>query len=326
MPEPSQDSLGPVVVVTGPTASGKTDLAIQIAERFDGEIVNADSMQVYRYMDIGTAKPSLAERARARHHVFDVVKPDDDYSAGRYTSDARGAAAAIHARDKLVVLTGGTGLYIRAFLEGLLGSAAADPEIRQRLEAEHERAVEEGDPERLHRRLADRDPGAAERIHPHDLRRVSRALEILEQAGSPASVLRGDHGFLDRPYRTLHLAIDPGREELNERIDRRCERMIEQGLLRELRDLREQGYGPDLRPMQAIGYRHVGKVADGSDTLASALPAMQRDTRRFAKRQRTWIRGVANAEWMEPDDPDAVLRRVDRFRVAKPENETGATS
>lgn len=319
MSDPVQAPLGPVVVVTGPTASGKTDLAIQIAERFDGEIVNADSMQVYRYMDIGTAKPSLAERARVPHHVFDVVKPDDDYSAGRYTADARAAAAAIHARGKLVVLTGGTGLYIRAFLEGLLGTAAADPEIRQRVEAEHAKAVEEGDPERLHRRLADRDPDAASRIHPHDLRRVTRALEILEQAGSPASVLRGDHGFLDRPYRTLHLAIDPGRDALNERIDQRCEWMIEQGLLREVRDLREQGYGADLRPMQAIGYRHIGLVADGSDTLASALPAMQRDTRRFAKRQRTWIRGVADVEWMEPHETDAVLHRVERFAAASPQ-------
>jgi tRNA dimethylallyltransferase len=304
----------PVVVVTGPTAAGKTRIAIELALRFDGEILNADSMQVYRFMDVGTAKPSLEERARLPHHLFDVVNPDDDYSAGRYTADARTVASDIHARGRLVVLVGGTGLYIRAFLEGLATTAGgADAELRDALEREHERAVEAGDPERLHRRLSDWDPEAARRIHPNDLRRTIRALEICSHSGGTASTVRGSHGFEDRPYAALHLALDPGREVLNERIDRRCQEMIEGGLLQEVRRLREAGYGPELRPMQAIGYRHVNLVADGEDTLVNALERMQGDTRRFARRQRTWLRKVEDAIWMDPREQDAVFDRVEAF-------------
>jgi len=303
----------PVVVVTGPTAAGKTGLAIEIARRFGGEIVNADSMQVYRYLDIGTAKPTPEERARVPHHLFDVVNPDEDYSAGRYAADARRAAAEIHGRGKLVVLAGGTGLYIRAFLEGLVSDGGADPELRDRLEREHRRAVATGDPQRLYRRLQDWDARAAARIHPNDLRRTIRALEICEQAGRSASAVRADHGFADRPYRRLHLALDPGREALGERIDRRCEAMIDAGLLREVRRLREAGYGPELRPMQAIGYRHINPVADGSDTLVNALELMKRDTRRFARRQRTWLRKVSEAVRMDPTAPDEILDQVTSF-------------
>jgi len=303
----------PVVVVTGPTASGKTRLGIEIARRFGGEIVNADSMQVYRYMDIGTAKPSLEERALVPHHLFDIVDPDADYSAGRYGADARRIAEAVHARGGLVVLVGGTGLYIRAVLEGLVSDGGADPSLRDRLEREHARAAAAGDPERLHRRLLEWDPEAARRIHPNDLRRTIRALEICEQTGRPASQVRSDHAFADRPFRRLHLAIDPGRESLGERIDMRCEQMIDTGLLREVRHLREAGFGPELRPMQAIGYRHINPVADGSDTLANALVAMQRDTRRFARRQRTWLRKLKEVVWLDPAEESEILRRVEGF-------------
>jgi tRNA dimethylallyltransferase len=304
---------GPVVVVTGPTAAGKTALAIALAQRFDGEIVNADSMQVYRYMDIGTAKPSLEERAMVPHHLFDVVSPDADYSAGRYAEEARAAAAGIHARGKLVVLTGGTGLYIRAFLQGLVGTGEARPELRERLEAEHARHDRAGEPGRLYERLLELDPQAASGIHPNDVRRTIRALEIIEQSGLSASQVRSEHSFDDRPYDSLHLAIDPGREVLAERIDRRCKQMIDAGLLREVRALRAAGYGPELRPMQAIGYRHINPVVDGRDTLANALVAMQGDTRRFARRQRTWLRKVEDAVWLSPDDADAIFRAAEAF-------------
>jgi len=316
MAEPNRDARPPVVVVTGPTASGKTALAIELALRIGGEIVNADSMQVYRFLDIGTAKPSLEDRARVPHHLLDVVTPDVPYNAARFRDEARAAASDIHARGKKVVLAGGTGLYIRVFLEGIVGDAAPDPELRERLEREHARAVTAGDPSRLHRRLAEADPAAAERIHPNDLRRTIRALEI-EQAGQRPSEKRGRHAFADRPYRALHLVIDPGREVLNERIDRRCEAMIEAGLLREVRDLRARGYGPELPPLQAIGYRHMAAVVDGRSTLAIALEAMQRDTRRFARRQRTWLRGVREAEWFDPAEREAIHACVDAFLAEK---------
>ena len=310
-------------MVTGPTASGKTGLGIEIARRFGGEVINADSMQVYRFMDIGTAKPTVEERAAVPHHLFDIVNPDADYSAGRYAIDARRVAGEIHARGRLVVLVGGTGLYIRAFLEGLVSDGGADPAIRERLEREHEEALADGDPGRLHRRLCEWDADAADRIHPNDLRRTIRALEICLQSGRTASGVRADHAFADQPYRTLHLALDPGREALNERIDRRCEEMIEGGLLQEVRRLREAGYGPELRSMQAIGYRHVNRVADGIDTLANALVEMQKDTRRFARRQRTWLRKVDAAVWLDPREPGAVLERVDRFLASETAPEEG---
>jgi tRNA dimethylallyltransferase len=311
MAEPA-DSRPPVVVVTGPTSAGKTETAIELALRFDGEIVNADSMQVYRFMDIGTNKPTPAQRARVPHHLLDVVTPDERYSAGRYREAARRAAAEIRGRGKNVFLTGGSGLYIRAFLEGLLAAAGADPALRSALEAEHREALAAGDPQRLHRRLAVRDPEAARRIHPHDVRRVIRALELCER-GEGASDVREAHAFRDRPYRSLYLVLDPGRDALDARIDAACRRMLDAGLLQELRRLREMGYGPELPALQAIGYRHLHAVVAGADTLANALIAMQRDTRRFARRQRTWHRAVSEALWLRPDEDTQIAKTVEAF-------------
>lgn len=313
MSERAASAPPPVVVVTGPTSAGKTTLAIELALRFDGEIVNADSMQVYRFMDIGTAKPTLAQRARAPHHLLDVVAPDEPYSAGHYARQARAAAARIHASGKPVLLTGGTGLYIRAFLEGLLHGGEADAELRAELEEEQRRAEGQGDPLRLYHRLEDLDPEAARAIHPHDVRRTVRALEIFLVSGMRASEQRREHGFADRPYRVLHLAIDPGRTALDARIDTYCREMVERGLLQEVRRLRERGYGPELRPMGALGYRHMQPVVEGRSTLADALREMQRDTRRFARRQRTWLRKVPEAIWMDPADATQVYKTVESF-------------
>jgi tRNA dimethylallyltransferase len=302
-----------VVVIGGPTAAGKTRVAIDLALRFGGEVVNADSVQVYRYLDAGTAKPTAEDRARVPHHLIDVVTPDVSYSAGRYVGEARAAARRIHERGRLVVLAGGTGLYVRAFLEGLLPGAVPDPERRAGLEAEDAAARRAGDPGRLHRRLAALDPEAAGRIHPSDTRRVIRALEIGALDGGSASEARRRHGFADRPYRALHLVLDPGREELDRRIDARCARMLEAGLLREVRELRALGYGPELRALQSLGYRHLHAVVDGLDTLANALDAMRRDTRRLARRQRTWWRAVPEAVWMHPEDAEGIAKAVEAF-------------
>jgi tRNA dimethylallyltransferase len=313
----TRDTRPPVVVVTGPTSAGKTELAIELALRFDGEIVNADSMQIYRYMDIGTAKPTPEQRARVPHHVLDVVTPDVPYDAGRYAHEARAAARMLHERGRAVFLTGGTGLYIRAFLEGLLEAGGADRELRQMLEREHARALDAGHATLLYERLVARDPEAALVIHPHDLRRIVRALEICERSGGAASALRRAHGFGDRPYRSLHLAIDPGRQLLDSRIDAHCRQKLDAGLLQEVRALRQRGYGAELRPMQAIGYRHMQPVVDGSDTLANALELMQRDTRRFARRQRTWLRKVPEALPLHPDERGPIYEKVEAFLGAE---------
>ena len=309
----------PVVVVTGPTASGKTPLAIELALRFGGEIVNADSMQVFRFMDIGTAKPSAAERARVPHHLIDVVTPKQIYSAGRYARDARAAIAGIHARGRVPLLTGGTGLYIRAALHGLIDGVEADEELREQLESEQRQAEREGDSGRLHRRLEESDPDAAARIHPHDTRRIVRALEIATETGRPTSRVRGAHGFEDSPYRVLHIALAPERPELYARIDRRCQAMIESGLLQEVRDLVREGYGTELRPMRAIGYRHIVPVMEGRDTLANALEEMRRDTRHFARRQITWLRRVPDAIWVDPSQAVAIADQVEAFLAGREE-------
>jgi tRNA dimethylallyltransferase len=304
--------LAPVVVVTGPTASGKSHAAIELAERFGGEIVNADSMQVYRHLDIGTAKPTAAERARVPHHLFDVVEPDVQYDAGRYAREAAEVIAAIHGRERVVFVVGGSGLYIRALLEGLSVGVGRDPELRRALEAEHEQARAEGDPSLLHRRLAEIDPTSAHALHPNDRVRLVRALELHAATGvAPSVVQRAARSA--RPWRVLQLALDPGREVLGFRIDRRCEAMLGGGLLQEVRNLRDLGYGPELPSMRAIGYRHMQPVIDGVETLAGVLGPMQRDTRRFARRQRTWLRGVAGVEWLTPEPLEALVLRVKRF-------------
>jgi tRNA dimethylallyltransferase len=310
---PDRDRRPPVVVVTGPTATGKTPLAIALALRFGGEIVNADSMQVFRFMDIGTAKPTPEQRAQVAHHLLDHVTPDVLYSAGRYAGDARRAAAAIEARGHLPILTGGTGLYIRALLEGLIPTGPPDQALRTELEAEQVAAEAAGDPHRLHRLLEEIDPQSAARIHPNDARRITRALEIARGSGASPARVRAAHGFGDRPYRVLHLALDLERDSLDARIDARCKAMIDAGLLQEMRDLVERGYGPELRPMQAIGYRHMVPVVQGADILPNALAAMQRDTRRFARRQRTWLRGVREALWVDPREPDTIFAKVEAF-------------
>jgi tRNA dimethylallyltransferase len=305
-----------IVVLTGPTASGKSALGLALAGRFGGEIVNADSMQVYRGLDVGTAKPSPAERARVPHHAFDLVDPDEQYDAGRYAKDAAVAVEAIHGRGRPVFLVGGSGLYIRALLEGLSVGVGRDPELRRALEAEDERARTAGDPSLLHRRLAEIDPTSAAALHPNDRVRIVRALEVHAHTGRAPSLVYRDACRAARAWRVLQLALDPGREALAERIDRRCEAMVAGGLLQEVRELRERGYGPELPSMRAIGYRHMQPVIDGLDTLVNVLEAMRRDTRQFARRQRTWLRRVEGAEWMHPDAVQEIGRRVARFLEA----------
>jgi tRNA dimethylallyltransferase len=297
---------------------------VELAERLGGEIVNADSMQVYRHLDIGTAKPTPEQRARVPHHLFDVVDPDASYHAARYATEARAAVRRIQERGRVPLLVGGTGLYLRAFLEGLIDAGGADPELRRRLEREHAQAVEQGDPTRLHRRLAELDPAAARRIHAHDVRRTIRAFEVIEHTGRLASQVHAEHGRRRQHCgAVLTLVVDPGREALRGRIDARCHAMIERGLLQEVRGLYALGYGPELRPLQAIGYRHMHPVAEGRDTLVNAAAAMRRDTHQFARRQRTWLRSVAEAIWIDPAEQRAIVARAERFLAEEAERARG---
>jgi tRNA dimethylallyltransferase len=297
------------LVIAGPTASGKSALALDIAERFGGEIVNADSRQIYRYMDIGTAKPSVDEQRRAPHHLFDVATPDERFDAARYRHLARPAVTAIAARGKLPIVVGGTGLYIRALTRGLLAAPPAFARLRRSLVG-----LEERRPGTLHRWCRRLDPRVAERVHPNDRVRLTRALEVTLTTGERMSEQQRRHGFAERLGTVLYLVVDPGVEELKQRIRTRSADLFERGLVEEVRQLRERGYGLELPALRSIGYFEAGQVLSGERSVAEATEDVVRSTERFAKRQRTWFRGEADAVWIRPDESRArILKGIGRF-------------
>jgi len=297
-----------VLAIVGPTGTGKTELAAEVARRSGAEIISADSVQVYRGLDIGTAKPSIELRREIPHHLIDVVEPDDPMSAGRFAVLAREAADAIQARARRVILCGGTGLYARAFAGGLIDGAESDPKLRAELEAR--------DPADLLGELRRADPEAAARIPEADRMRIVRALEVLRLGGETISRRHACHGFGDRPFELRWLGIDLERDRLAQRIGDRVERMLEAGWVEEVRALHERGYGPELRSLQAIGYREVGWLLAGRIDLAQAREAITLATRRYAKRQRTWFRAEPGLEWLDAGQPEcaveAALRALDR--------------
>jgi tRNA dimethylallyltransferase len=273
----------PLVVIVGPTAVGKTRLALRLAQEFDGEIISADSRQVYRGMDIGTAKPTLEERARVPHHLIDVVAPDELFTLAQYQELAYDAIADV-ARGKFPFLVGGTGQYVRAVVEGW-GIPRVPP--NEELRAELYRQVEIEGEEALHARLREVDPVAAERIDPRNVRRVVRALEVYLKTGQPISELQRKK---PPPYRILQLGLTMERQELYRRIDERVDRMIEKGLVEEVRGLVERGYGYDLPSMSGLGYQQIGMYLRGKVSLEEAVQLIKRHTRRFVRHQYNWFR------------------------------------
>ncbi len=294
-----------LLVVAGPTASGKTALAVSLAERLGGEIVNADSQQVYRGLDVGTAKPTRDERARVPHHLLDVVEPGEGMDAARWAALADAAIADVAARGRLPIVAGGTGLYLRALLHGVVPAPGRDPALRARLEEE---ALRLGRPA-LHARLAAVDAAAAARIRPNDLVRVVRALEIAEGGRRP-SELHAEHAFREDRYDATILALDPPRAELHARIDARVREMFASGLLDETRSLlsRSGGALPGRLP---IGYAEAAAHLAGALPLEEAMRRVQVAHRRYARRQVIWLRRERGVEWLAPPyDPDALARRV----------------
>jgi len=291
-------SEAPLLVIVGPTAAGKTAVAVECCLALGGELVSADSMQVYRHLDIGTSKPTPEERRGIPHHCLDLVEPDEEYSVARYQADAGAAITDIHARGKLPVLCGGTGLYIRAVLYGLdLPIAAADWDLRARLEDEAQRHGAQA----LHDRLRQVDPVAAARIHPHNVRRVVRALEVYVLTGRPIS----SHHRLDQAppakYNVLAFGLNLPRGELYRRIDARVEAMMARGLLEEVRRLADRGYSQDMTSMKGLGYRQLAQHLRGEATLEAAVRLIKRDTRHYARRQLTWFRAEPDLRWIAVD-------------------------
>jgi tRNA dimethylallyltransferase len=298
-----------VVVITGPTASGKSSLAIDLALHFGAEIVNADSMQVYRGMDVGTAKPTITERRGVPHHLLDVADPDEDFDAAKYRSLGIPILHDIASRNKISLLVGGTGLYIKSLLSGLFECPPADPELRDELR----RIWEARGPAYLYERLKSFDPESARKIHRNDRSRIIRALEVYSLTRQPFSSLIRRHGFKDQPFHTLKICLQVDRPQLYDRINRRSVFMIEAGLVAETERLIMKGYTPDLKPMNSLGYRHIRKFLDGEYDLDEAILQLQRDTRRYAKRQVTWFRADPEMVWIEPDDLAGFIQRIGAF-------------
>jgi tRNA dimethylallyltransferase len=287
----------PLVVIVGPTAVGKTEISLQVAERLDAEIVSADSRLFYRGMDIGTAKPSREERQRVSHHLIDVAEPNEVWSLALYQREAARIIAEIHQRGKLPLLVGGTGQYVRAIIEGWeIPPQAPDHRVRERLE----RWAKEIGAEGLHQKLSLLDPVAAQAIDPRNVRRTIRALEVILGTGKRFSEQRR-RGKV--PYSLLIVGLKRPRPELYQRIDQRIEQMIHQGLIEEVKALLTKGYSPELPPLTAIGYHEIIRYLKGEITLDEAITLMKRRTRDFVRRQATWFReDDPRIHWLEVNE------------------------
>jgi tRNA dimethylallyltransferase len=292
-----------LVVLLGPTASGKTSLSLALAERFGGEIVSCDSVAVYREMEIGTAKPTIEERRRFPHHLIDVVAPSEVFSAGEYSRQARAAIADIAARGKLPIVTGGTGLYLRALVDGLFAAPARSEELRERLR----QAQEKRGTGWLHRILSKLDAEAARQIHSNDTPKLIRAIEVCLAAHQPITqAWQGGRAAL-QGYRILRIGLNPQREALYARIEARAAAMFEHGLIEETRQLAGK-YGEDIRSLTALGYRQASAVLRGEMPLPKAIASAQQGHRNYAKRQMTWFRKEPEVVWLERfgDEPHLV--------------------
>jgi len=275
----------PVIIIAGPTAVGKTDFAIWLAEQLNTEIISADSMQVYKYMDIGTAKPDDFQQQRVKHHLIDLVLPDENFSVADYQQLFDQTVAEFNQAGRIPLVVGGTGLYIRASIQSfaLDDSAQPDTELRNR----YKELLQTYGNEYLHRKLADVDPEAAGRIHPNDTVRIIRALEVFELTGKPISKLQTKHGL---KYPVIYIFLNRERDELYDRINRRVDLMLEQGLLDEVKKLLNMGFSGDLKPMQGLGYKQMVDYLENRLPFDEAVEQIKQKTRNYAKRQITWFK------------------------------------
>jgi tRNA dimethylallyltransferase len=303
-----------LVIILGPTGVGKSDVTVDVALRFGGEIVNADSQLVYRYMDIGTAKPATEAREKVRHHCIDLVDPDGEFNAALYRESALKAIQEITARGKNAIVCGGTGLYLRALVQGLFTGPGKSPDVRKRLETE----AQKNGLSVLYGRLREVDSDATRWIHPNDRYRIIRALEVFELTGKGISRWQKEHGFAESAFEVLKIGLNRERQELYELINRRCDEMIAGGLVDEVKGLVAKGYRLDLPALQSVGYRQVGLYLRGELSLDAAVILIKRDTRHLAKRQLTWFRADQEIGWFHPEKERSQIHKlVEKFLAKK---------
>jgi tRNA dimethylallyltransferase len=299
-----------ILAILGPTAVGKSKLGIRVAREIDGEIVNADSLQVYKYLDVGTAKSSKEEQEEIPHHLIDLVDPDKEFNAGMYRKAAREAIEKLYKTGSRIILVGGTYLYVRVLLYGLIDGISANREIRDELR----RLKSELGISHVYGKLKLLDPDTANRIHPNDYVRIERALEAYYITGAKMSELQEKHGFGEDEYEILKIGIFEEREILRKKIDKRVNTMIQEGLVDEVKKLRDMGFGKGLKPMHSIGYRQINQYLDGEVTFDKAIELIKRDTKRLAKRQMTWLRTDKGIHWYRiPEDLDKIMNAVRIF-------------
>lgn len=299
----------PLLVLGSPTATGKTSLALELAQSLEAEVVNADSLQVYRYLDIGTAKPTRAERERVRHHLLDVVDPDEEYNAALYCEQARTMIGELAGEGRRVLVVGGTGLYIRALLQGIIETPPVDEQIRNYYRDIRDRLGKH----HLYGLLEKRDPQAAGRINPNDAVRVIRALEVLDQSGQSILELQQKHRFADCPYAVFKIGLRVERNELKKRIRQRTEQMMEAGLLDEVRGLLDRGYSETLKPLQSLGYKQMISFIRKRCGLDEAKDSISRETWQYAKRQMTWFGADRAVTWFGPGETRKIEEKAREF-------------
>ena len=298
-----------VLVILGPTCVGKTQVSLKVADILNGEIVSFDSRQIYRFMDIGTAKPTQEERKKVPHHLVDFVLPDQKFNAVDYGTNAREIINGIFERDKQPIAVGGSGLYLKALTEGFFQGPPADPDIRERLNRE---AQEQGEPH-LYNRLKKVDPKATERIHPHDLIRIVRALEVFEITGKPITTWQLEGNYKPFPVGFIKIGLNLERNQLYRRIDQRVEEMFAQGLLNEVKSLKKMGYAPGLKAFRTVGYQELFPCLDGNLKIMEAKERIKLNTRHYAKRQMTWFRRDRDIMWVDVQDNDLINRILQHF-------------
>ena len=298
-----------LIVIIGPTGAGKTEMVIKLAREWNGEVISADSMQVYRMMDIGTAKPTAEERSMVKHHLIDVVNPDEQFNAAMFIGMAGGIISTLHVEKKPIFVVGGTGLYIKTLLGGLFRGPGADERIRELYREELDRHGKEY----LYGKLKEKDGLAAARIDANDVVRIIRALEVLELSGESIVGKQTTHGFGDIRYECLKIGLMIDRDHLYARIDDRTDEMIREGFSDEVKNLLEKGYNENLKPMQSLGYRHMVNYIKGTCQLEEAIRMMKRDTRHYAKRQMTWFGADSEIKWISPLEMDNAKRQIKSF-------------